>query len=58
MAQEWKELVGGKMSSSMKMEYEDMDGDFVKASRSTPIDELTSSRAIRLLRKGGSGKCR
>ena len=58
VAQEWKELVGGKMSSSMKMEYEDMDGDFVKASRSTPIDELTSSRAIRFLRKGSGGKRR
>merc|ERR1712086_437752 len=52
VAHEWKEMVGGKMSSSMKMEYEDEDGDFVKASRSTPIDELTSSPAIRLLRKG------
>jgi len=58
VAQEWKELVGGKVSSSMKMEYEDMDGDFVKASRSTPIDELTSSRAIRFLRKGSGGKRR
>jgi len=57
VAHEWKEMVGGKMSSSMKMEYEDEDGDFVKASRSTPIDELTSSPAIRLLRKG-SGKRR
>ena len=55
VAQEWKEMVGGKMSSSMKMEYEDEDGDFVKVSRSTPIDELTSSAAIRLLRKGSGG---
>ena len=45
IAQEWKEMVGGKMSSSMRMEYEDEDGDFVKASRSTPIEELTSSHA-------------
>ena len=52
VAQEWKELVGGKMSSSIQMEYEDEDGDFVKVSRSMPIDELTSSQEIRLVRKG------
>ncbi len=44
------------MSSSLKMEYEDEDGDFVKVSRSTPIEEVTASPAIRFLRSKGTGR--
>ena len=56
VAEEWRELVGGTMSSSLKMEYEDEDGDFVKVSRSTPIEEVTASPAIRFLRSKGTGR--
>ena len=58
VAAEWKELVGGTMSSNTKMEYEDEEGDFVKVSRSTPIEDVTSSPRIRLVRKGSGSRHR
>jgi len=51
---EWAELIGGKLSSGMMMEFMDEEGDFVKVVRSTPIEEVTTSSAIRMLPKSSA----